>query len=192
MPSIGIVGGVVEKGFSGQLIMISVKASRRARGDLRSHAQPSRQISCRRIRFCARQARAVGAARGRPGVARAAGLGGARSIGGYGPCERSARRLARALRLSQARGRCARSDRSRLPRRLYLDEPCGKPVGGERGPRHAVLPREMVPPHLTPIAGEADLPSLHDTEIALIEAAGLSETAHRLAQHVVAALESGS
>lgn len=56
----------------------------------------------------------------------------------------------------------------------------------------AVLPREMVPDHLTSIAGEADLPSLYDTEIALIEAAGLSDTAHRLAQHVVAALERGS
>ena len=56
----------------------------------------------------------------------------------------------------------------------------------------AVLPREMVPPQLTPIAGDGDLPPLYDTEIALIEAPGLSDTAHRLAQHVVAALEKGS
>ncbi|MDR7103627.1 LysR substrate-binding domain-containing protein [Croceicoccus sp. BE223] len=55
----------------------------------------------------------------------------------------------------------------------------------------AVLPREMVPPHLTVIAGDSNLPPLYDTEIALIEAPGLSETAHRLAQHVVAALEQG-
>lgn len=55
----------------------------------------------------------------------------------------------------------------------------------------AVLPREMVPQHLTPISGSDGLPPLYDTEIALIEAPGLSETAHRLAQHVVAALERG-
>lgn len=56
----------------------------------------------------------------------------------------------------------------------------------------AVLPREMVPAHLTAIAGNEDLPPLYDTEIALIEAPGLSETAHRLAQHVVSALERGA
>ena len=56
----------------------------------------------------------------------------------------------------------------------------------------AVLPREMVPPHLSAVAGRDDLPPLYDTEIALIEAPGLSATAHRLAQHVVAALERGA
>jgi len=55
-----------------------------------------------------------------------------------------------------------------------------------------VLPREMVPPHLTAIVDDAELPPLYDTEIALIEAPGLSETAHRLAQHIVAALERGA
>jgi len=55
-----------------------------------------------------------------------------------------------------------------------------------------VLPREMVPPHLTAITDDPELPLLYDTEIALIEAAGLSETAHRLAQHIVAALERGA
>ena len=55
----------------------------------------------------------------------------------------------------------------------------------------AVLPREMVPDDLTAITGGDGLPLLHDTEIALIECAGISETAHRLAQHVVAALERG-
>lgn len=55
-----------------------------------------------------------------------------------------------------------------------------------------VLPREMVPPYLTPIVDNPGLPSLYDTEIALIEAPGLSETAHRLAQHIVAALERGA
>lgn len=54
-----------------------------------------------------------------------------------------------------------------------------------------VLPREMVPAHLTAITTDHDLPMLHDTEIALIEAPGLSETAHRLAQHIVSALERG-
>jgi DNA-binding transcriptional LysR family regulator len=55
-----------------------------------------------------------------------------------------------------------------------------------------VLPREMVPVPLTAIAQDHDLPVLHDTEIALIEAPGLSETAHRLAQHIVSALEKGA
>jgi len=53
----------------------------------------------------------------------------------------------------------------------------------------SVLPRAMVPPYLTPITGASDLPPLYDTEIALIEAPGLSDTAHRLAQHIIAALE---
>jgi len=44
--------------------------------------------------------------------------------------------------------------------------------------------------YLTILAGDG-LPLLHDTEIALIECAGISETAHRLAQHVVVALERG-
>ena len=52
-------------------------------------------------------------------------------------------------------------------------------------------PREMVPPYLTAITDDAGLPPLYDTEIALIEAPGLSSTAHRLAQHIVAALEKG-
>jgi DNA-binding transcriptional LysR family regulator len=54
-----------------------------------------------------------------------------------------------------------------------------------------VLPREMVPPYLVAITNDPDLPPLYDTEIALIEAPGLSDTAHRLAQHIVAALERG-
>lgn len=52
-----------------------------------------------------------------------------------------------------------------------------------------VLPREMVPTTLSVIVGSADLPPLYDTEIALIEAPGLSDTAHRLAQHITTALE---
>lgn len=55
----------------------------------------------------------------------------------------------------------------------------------------AVLPREMVPATLCAISGSDELPPLYDTEIALIEAPGLSETAHRLAQHVVSKLERG-
>lgn len=55
-----------------------------------------------------------------------------------------------------------------------------------------VLPREMVPPFLTAITGDPDLPLLYDTEIALIEAPGISGTAVRLAQHIVAALERGA
>lgn len=54
-----------------------------------------------------------------------------------------------------------------------------------------VLPREMVPPYLTAVTEDPDLPPLYDTEIALIEAPGLSPTAHRLAQHIIAALERG-
>ena len=55
-----------------------------------------------------------------------------------------------------------------------------------------VLPREMVPPYLTSIIDDPELPSLYDTEIALIEAPGLSTTAHRLGHHIVTALERGS
>jgi DNA-binding transcriptional LysR family regulator len=55
-----------------------------------------------------------------------------------------------------------------------------------------VLPREMVPPYLTPIVGDGEMPPLYDTEVALIEAPGLSPTAHRLTQHIVAALERGA
>ncbi len=54
-----------------------------------------------------------------------------------------------------------------------------------------VLPREMVPSYLKPIFDDPGLPPLYDTEIALIEAPGLSQTAHRLAQHIVSALERG-
>lgn len=55
-----------------------------------------------------------------------------------------------------------------------------------------VLPLEMVPPGLTALGEDSGLPPLYDTEIALIEAAGLSDTAHRLAQHIIAALERGA
>ncbi len=54
-----------------------------------------------------------------------------------------------------------------------------------------VLPREMVPHYLTAIVDHDELPVLHDTEVALIEAPALSQTAHRLGQHIVAALERG-
>jgi hypothetical protein len=47
----------------------------------------------------------------------------------------------------------------------------------------------MVPESLMPITGDLDLPPLHDTEMALIEAPGLSDTAHRLGLHIVEALE---
>lgn len=55
-----------------------------------------------------------------------------------------------------------------------------------------VLPREMVPPFLIPLSGDQGLPALYDTEIALIEAPGISETSAKLAQHIVAALENGA
>lgn len=55
-----------------------------------------------------------------------------------------------------------------------------------------VLPREMVPPYLMPVVDDPDLPPLYDTEIALIEAPGLSETAARLGHHIVGALERGA
>lgn len=55
-----------------------------------------------------------------------------------------------------------------------------------------VLPLEMVPPMLSAVGPEAGLPPLYDTEIALIEAPGLSDTAHLLAQHIIAALERGA
>lgn len=55
-----------------------------------------------------------------------------------------------------------------------------------------VLPREMMPSFLTAITGDPGLPPLYDTEIALIEAPGISGTAAKLAQHIVSALESGA
>ena len=67
---------------------------------------------------------------------------------------------------------------------------CQSAVGAGLG--ITVLPREMVPPYLTPITGDPGLPALHDTEIALIEAPGISQTAARLGQHIVAALERGA
>ncbi|MCW1431902.1 hypothetical protein OLX23_22560 [Novosphingobium sp. JCM 18896] len=50
----------------------------------------------------------------------------------------------------------------------------------------------MTPSSLVSITEDPVLPALYDTEIALIERPGLSETAHRLAQHIVAALERGA
>lgn len=55
-----------------------------------------------------------------------------------------------------------------------------------------VLPREMMPSFLTAVTGDPGLPPLYDTEIALIEAPGISSTAAKLAQHIVSALESGA
>ncbi|QOV94459.1 LysR substrate-binding domain-containing protein [Novosphingobium sp. ES2-1] len=55
-----------------------------------------------------------------------------------------------------------------------------------------VLPLEMVPAGLATAGEEAGLPPLYDTEIALLEAPGLSDTAHLLAQHIIAALERGA
>lgn len=55
-----------------------------------------------------------------------------------------------------------------------------------------VLPLEMVPAGLAAVGEDAGLPPLYDTEIALIEAPGLSDTAHLLAEHIIAALERGA
>lgn len=52
-----------------------------------------------------------------------------------------------------------------------------------------VLPRDMVPPDLVVIDDAARLPDLHDTEIALLSASGLSLPAERLLEHMVRALE---
>ena len=55
-----------------------------------------------------------------------------------------------------------------------------------------VLPLGMMPASLVAVGEDAGLPPLYDTENALIEAPGLSGTAHRLAQHIIAALERGA
>lgn len=52
-----------------------------------------------------------------------------------------------------------------------------------------VLPREMVPPGLTPIFEDSLLPPLYDTEIALLQAPGSSATVRKLGEHIVTALE---
>ena len=83
-----------------------------------------------------------------------------------------------------------------LPRNAGLDGMRGVCIAAvlvhHAGLGITVLPREMVPAYLTPITEDPDLPPLYDTEIALIEAPGLSQTAHRLAQHIHAALERGA
>jgi hypothetical protein len=52
-----------------------------------------------------------------------------------------------------------------------------------------VLPNDMVPAGLTVMERRSLLPDLHDTEIALLAARGLSEPARRLHDHVVRSLE---
>ena len=52
-----------------------------------------------------------------------------------------------------------------------------------------VLPKDMVPAGLTVIERRSLLPDLHDTEIALLAARGLSPPARRLHDHIVRSLE---
>lgn len=52
-----------------------------------------------------------------------------------------------------------------------------------------VLPREMIPGNLTALGRDSGLPELDETEIALIEAAAPSPTAHLFAEHIIHALE---
>lgn len=52
-----------------------------------------------------------------------------------------------------------------------------------------VLPKDMVPPGLAAIERRSALPDLHDTEIALLHARGLSAPANRLHDHIVRSLE---
>jgi DNA-binding transcriptional LysR family regulator len=52
-----------------------------------------------------------------------------------------------------------------------------------------VLPKDMVPPGLATIERRSLLPDLHDTEIALLAARGLTQPARRLHDHIVRSLE---
>lgn len=52
-----------------------------------------------------------------------------------------------------------------------------------------VLPKDMVPAGLAAVERRAGLPDLHDTEIALLAARGLSAPARRLHDHIVHSLE---
>lgn len=52
-----------------------------------------------------------------------------------------------------------------------------------------VLPRNMIPLGLSPLRPSAGLPALHDTEMALLRAAHLTEPAQLLEQHIHDALE---
>lgn len=52
-----------------------------------------------------------------------------------------------------------------------------------------VLPKDMVPPGLAVVERRSLLPDLHDTEIALLAARGLSAPARRLHDHIVRSLE---
>lgn len=80
--------------------------------------------------------------------------------------------------------------RARLTSRIAYT--CGSVAGSlaavSAGLGISVLPREMVPEHLTVLHSER-LPKLDDTEIALVVAAGLSMPATRLSEHIVESLE---
>lgn len=81
-------------------------------------------------------------------------------------------------------------DRAR--RTWHIAYTCASLAGSQAAVRAGlgvtVLPRDMVPPGLRVITGEA-LPSLDDTEIALMSAEPINAPARRLADHIVRALE---
>lgn len=70
---------------------------------------------------------------------------------------------------------------------------CGSLAGSQAAVRAGlgvtVLPRDMVPHDLAAIDDPAELPDLHDTEIALLAARSLSVPAQRLREHIVRTLE---
>lgn len=70
---------------------------------------------------------------------------------------------------------------------------CGSLAGSQAAVRAGlgltVLPRDMVPTDLAAIDDPAELPDLHDTEIALLAAKSLDMPAQRLREHIIRALE---
>lgn len=81
----------------------------------------------------------------------------------------------------------------RSERRWRVSYTCASLAGSQAAVRAGlgvtVLPRDMVPADLALIDDPATLPDLHDTEIALLSAAGLSVPAERLRDHITRALE---
>ena len=82
-------------------------------------------------------------------------------------------------------------DRARRPWRIAYT--CGSLAGSQAAVRAGlgvtVLPRDMVPADLAAIDDPAELPDLHDTEVALLAAKSLGGAARRLHDHIVRTLE---
>jgi DNA-binding transcriptional LysR family regulator len=84
----------------------------------------------------------------------------------------------------------------RIRRRWRIAYSCASLAGQHAAVRAGlgvtVLPKDMVPAGLVAIERRSHLPSLHDTEIALLAATNLSAPARRLHDHIVRSLEAAA